>query len=332
MYETYYGLREPPFKLTSNPRYLLLTARHAEALNSIKYGISSRRGIVLLTGDVGTGKSTILRAAVASTTDNRFVEITSTPLTKAEFRQHLANGFGIRYSTRFVTDLTRNLATLAEQGVKTALLVDEAHALPAEILEEIRMLSNIETDDAKLLPIVLAGQTELIARLNDVSLRQLKQRIELRSSLGALSLRETAAYIAGRVSVAGGDAKTIFDKDAVTLIHACAHGIPRTLSVICDNAMMAGFGADERPIRGHTVIQVCKDLEIDIPTDISNTAPSTAASPIRPEADETAASRFIQPESVPPSRPMSETLTGYAENFRRFLQSHRRIVQSPRES
>jgi general secretion pathway protein A len=329
MYEHYYGLRESPFKLTSNPRYLLLTSGHAEALNSIKYGVSSRRGIVVMTGEVGTGKSTILRAATASTTGSRFVEINNPCMTKAEFRQRLADGFCVRNTTRFLTELTSRLTALARQGTQTALMVDEAHGLPAEILEEIRLLSNIETDEAKLLPIVVAGQPELVTRLNDPSLRQLKQRIELRCSLSALKLKETAAYIAGRVSVAGGDATTVFDGDAVALIHACSQGIPRTISVICDNAMVSGFAADERPIRRKTVMQVCRDLDIEVPADADDHAvpPVTISQTARVPQTE-ARAVFIKPDRVPLPRPVGDTLTGYAENFRRFLQTHRRAPHS----
>src|SRR6266550_4646817 len=205
MYERYYGLRQRPFNLTSNPRYLLLTSAHAEALSSLQYGIGSRLGIIVLVG--------------------------------------------------------------------------EAHALPYEILEEIRLLANIETDEEKLLPVVLAGQPELGNRLNNPDLRQLKQRVALRCSLRALTLKETAAYIAGRIGVAGGDAANIFTGKAVQLIHRYSRGVPRTISVICDNALVTGFAADERPIDVGTVCEVCRDLDLTIPEpEIYERAISPAAS------------------------------------------------------
>jgi general secretion pathway protein A len=271
MYERFYGLRERPFNLTSNPRYLLLTSKHAEGLSTLQYGISNRLGIIVLLGEAGTGKTTIIRAAVASQTPGgRFVMVSNPLLTRGEFLQHLADGFGLSdeavvSKTRFLSELTESLTNTLRNGGQTALIVDEAHALPHEILEEIRLLANIETDDEKLLPVVLAGQPELRDRLNEPGLRQLKQRVALRCSLGSLQIRETATYIAGRIGVAGGDAARLFTPEAVELIHQCAQGLPRTINVICDNALVSGFAADERPIGRGTVLDVCRDLDLTIP-------------------------------------------------------------------
>lgn len=271
MYERYYGLRQRPFNLTSNPRYLLLTSAHAEALSSLQYGISSRLGIIVLVGEAGTGKTTVIRAAMASQPPGaQFVVMNNPLLSRTEFFQHLAQGFGLTDAavgskTRFLSELTQVLEESVLSGNQTALIVDEAHALPYEILEEIRLLANIETDEEKLLPVVLAGQPELGNRLNNPDLRQLKQRVALRCSLRALTLKETAAYIAGRIGVAGGDAANIFTGKAVQLIHRYSRGVPRTISVICDNALVTGFAADERPIDVGTVRDVCRDLDLTIP-------------------------------------------------------------------
>jgi general secretion pathway protein A len=270
MYERFYGLRERPFNLTSNPRYLMLTSRHAECLSTLQYGISHRLGIIVLVGEAGTGKTTVVRAAVASQANGRFVLVNNPLLSRAEFFQRVGEGFGLSEAemsskTRFLTALTLTLEASARAGTQVALIVDEAHALPFEILEEIRLLANIETDDMKLLPVVLAGQPELGDRLNEASLRQLKQRVALRCSLSVLKIRETAAYIAGRIRVAGGDAAQLFTQEAVELIHACAHGLPRTISVICDNALVSGFAADERPVGAGTVRDVCLDLDLPVP-------------------------------------------------------------------
>jgi general secretion pathway protein A len=271
MYERYYGLRQRPFNLTSNPRYLLLTAAHAEALSSLQYGISSRLGIIVLVGEAGTGKTTVIRAAMASQPPGaQFVVMNNPLLSRTEFFQHLAQGFGLSddaasSKTRFLSDLTQVLEESAQSGRQTALIVDEAHALPYEILEEVRLLANIETDEDKLLPVVLAGQPELSDRLNNPDLRQLKQRVALRCSLRALTLKETAAYIAGRIGVAGGDAAKLFTGDAVQMIYRYSRGVPRTISVVCDNALVTGFAADERPIDVGTVREVCRDLDLMIP-------------------------------------------------------------------
>jgi general secretion pathway protein A len=271
MYERFYGLRQRPFNLTSNPRYLLLTSAHAEALSSLQYGISSRLGIIVLIGEAGTGKTTVIRAAMAAQPlGAQFVVMNNPLLSRTEFFQHLAQGFGLSddavvSKTRFLSELTHVLEERALSGHQTALIVDEAHALPYEILEEVRLLANIETDEDKLLPVVLAGQPELGDRLNKPDLRQLKQRVALRCSLRTLTLRETAAYVAGRIGVAGGDAVKLFTGEAVQLIHRYSRGVPRTISVICDNALVTGFAADERPIDVETIREVCRDLDLKIP-------------------------------------------------------------------
>jgi general secretion pathway protein A len=268
MYERYYGLRERPFELTSNPRYLLLTPTHTEALSMLQYGIRGRKGIVVLTGEAGTGKTTVIRAAMASQPHGQFVVINNPFLTKSEFAQHLADGFSLgeeaaASKTRFLSELTRKLEEIAQSGGQTALIVDEAQTLSYDLLEEVRLLANIETDEEKLLPVVLAGQPELGERLNEPSLRQLKQRVALRCSLGRLQTRETVAYVAGRIRVAGGEAE-LFTTEAVELIHVASGGVPRIISAICDNALIIGFAADERRVSCNTVLQACRDLDVSI--------------------------------------------------------------------
>src|SRR5206468_14721 len=213
-------------------------------------------------------------------------------LSRTEFFQHLAQGFGLTdgavgSKTRFLSELTQVLEESVLSGNQTALIVDEAHALPYEILEEIRLLANIETDEEKLLPVVLAGQPELGERLNQPDLRQLKQRVALRCTLRSLTLKETAAYVAGRIGVAGGEAAKLFTADAIQVIHSYSRGVPRTISVICDNALVTGFAADERPIGAETVREVCRDLDFTIPAAESDrvalsAAPANTVSEVRP--------------------------------------------------
>ena len=188
-------------------------------------------------------------------------------LTRAEFFHTVASRLGLRASSdRSKAVLLGELESIVRdrhaRGEVTALVVDEAQAAPDELLEEIRLLANIETATTKLLPVVLAGQPELAERLNDPRLRQLKQRIALRCELKRLDLSETAAYIASRIRTAGGNPAVLFTREAVTLIHEHSHGVPRTISVICDNALVGGFAADERPVDRHIVLEVCRDFDL----------------------------------------------------------------------
>lgn len=289
MYEQFYGFREPAFELTSNPRFLFLTAQHREALCHLEYGLSSAKPITVLIGDAGTGKSTLLRAALQSEMcrDVNCVFIDNPTLTRDEFVETLAARFDL--GAKAMASKASLLALLEtvirqryERGEVTALVVDEAQALPREIFEEIRLLANIETPTRKLLPVVLAGQPELAERLNDRSLRQLKQRIALRCELKPLDLPDTAMYIASRIRTAGGDPANIFTRQAVTLIHQHSHGLPRLISVICDNALTSGFALDQRPVDGHIVLEVCHDFDLKaaaepVPAPVASIAPQPPA-------------------------------------------------------
>jgi general secretion pathway protein A len=268
MYEAFYGLRERPFELTPNPRFLLMTPRHREALTTLEYGLSARTGIALLLGEAGTGKTTIVHAALQSqrVRQSRAVYLNNPALTRNEFVEFLAAGFGLtvdaaRSKTRCLTELTEVLATRHAAGVVSALVIDEAQCLPDELLEEIRLIANIESATEKLLSIVLAGQPEIAYRLNQPSLRQLKQRIGLRCTLTALGLAETSAYIKERMRIAGGESDDVFTDDAIELIHERARGIPRLISVIADNALVTGFALDYRPVDREVILEVCRDFD-----------------------------------------------------------------------
>jgi type II secretory pathway predicted ATPase ExeA len=268
MYERFYRFREPPFELTSNPRFLFFTPQHREALRNLEYGLSSAKTVTVLTGEAGTGKSTLLRAAIGSEVCRQVscVVIDNPTLTRDEFFETLAAGFELgpnaeRSKASLLKELASRIRDRRKQGKITALVVDEAHALPDALLEEIRLLANMETPDVKLLPVVLTGQPELAARLNQPNLRQLKQRIALRCELKPLSLQDTAAYIASRIRTAGGSPANIFTREAVMLIYEYSKGVPRTISVMCDNALMAGFAYD-RPVDGDIVREVCRDFDL----------------------------------------------------------------------
>jgi len=270
MYERFYGFRERPFDLTPNPKYLVLTSGHQEALSNLEYAISSAKGITLLVGEAGSGKTTVICAAIARQTSRvHCVHLHNPALTRDEFIEMLAARFGLsdraRISkTSLLLELEGLLRKRRDAGETTLLVVDEAQSLSFELLEEIRLLANIETNNEKLLPLVIAGQPEISARLNATELRQLKQRIALRCELRALSESETMAYIAARIRAAGGVASQIFTREAVMLINDRAKGLPRTINVLADNALVAGFATEQRPVTSALVREVCRDFDIQV--------------------------------------------------------------------
>lgn len=269
MYHEYYGLAERPFDLTPNARYLYLTPMHREALAAVQYGITSRRGIIVVTGEAGTGKTTIVRAALRALRGEnvRQTYLNNPALTRDEFLQFLTRAYRLgteaaESKTDMLSRLTATLARNHAEGQVTALVVDEAQSLPHELLEEIRLLANIETSTAKLLQVVLVGQPELAERLNDPSLRQLKQRVAIRAMLKPLDLRASASLIAGRIRVAGGNPPEIFTPAAVELVYRYSGGVARIINVICDNALLTGFAAGQKPVGPAIVEEVCRDLDL----------------------------------------------------------------------
>jgi type II secretory pathway predicted ATPase ExeA len=267
MYEQFYGLKTRPFELSPDPRFLLLTRGHREALSTLQYALSGRKGVALLVGDAGTGKTTLIHAALASQQPDRLTVFLSNPaLTRDEFFEFLADGFHMPEAgsskTRLLLSLTRLLRERQEMGGVAALIIDEAQCLSDALLEEVRLLANIETATEKLLSIILVGQPELAERLNQPSLRQIKQRVGLRCSLAPLDRAEAAAYIATRIQVAGGECAGLFARSAIDMIYERSGGIPRTMSVICDNALVAGYALDRRPVDHDIVLEVCRDLDL----------------------------------------------------------------------
>jgi general secretion pathway protein A len=269
LYGPFFGLREAPFDLTPNPRFLFLTPLQREALSNLRYALSTSKGFTLIVGEAGTGKTTLVRTALAGIGDtpSRYVLVNNPTLGRQEFYEFLASEFGLSASaraskTRFLAELQRSVETRFAAGGLTGLIIDEAQSMPHDLLEEIRLLGNIETATTKLLNIVLCGQPELADRLNDTSLRQLKQRVSLRCELRPLSLGETASYISGRLRIAGGSPRDIFTRDAVVAVYEGSAGIPRTVNVICDNALIGGFAAQSKPVPVDIVDDVCRDFDL----------------------------------------------------------------------
>jgi general secretion pathway protein A len=311
MYESFFGLRERPFDLTPNPRFLVLTDVHREALSNLEYGISSRKGITLLLGEAGSGKTTLLRTAIERQTSHvHCVHLNNPVLTRAEFVELLAQRFALSEAARtskttLLLELEGLLAARRAAGETTVLLVDEAQSLPLELLEEIRLLANIETDSEKLISLIMAGQPELADRLNDQNLRQLKQRVALRCELRPLTLQETGAYIAGRIRASGGLGGQVFTREAVTAIHEHSRGIPRTVSVIADNALLTGFAAGRRPVPSSLVMEVCRDFDL---------AAAAAVAPASEELPVPSGSRLLQVVSDPALEPEPQPETGQTED------------------
>lgn len=270
MYQQFYGLRELPFELTPNPKYLYLTPRHREALSTLQYGLLAAKALTVVIGEAGTGKTTLLRAALEADSCRkvRCIYLNNPALTRNEFVEMLARNFGLspdaaRSKAALLTELEKVLHERRAHGEVTALVVDEAQSLSDELLEEVRLLANIETANEKLLPLVLVGQPELGERLERTGLRQLKQRVALRCEVTPFDLAETSVYIASRIKTAGGTAFRLFTREAVIRIHEYSRGIPRTISVICDNALVSGLALGRQPVDRDIVTEVCRDFRLD---------------------------------------------------------------------
>jgi general secretion pathway protein A len=307
MYQHFFGLRELPFELTPNPRYLFLTPQHREALSNLEYGLSAAKPMTVLIGEAGTGKTTLLHAALQSDRCRhvRCVCLNNPALTRTEFIELLADRFALSPRAReskgaLLSELEPVLASRRANGRLTALLVDEAQSMSHELLEEIRLLANAETATDKLLAVVLAGQPELSQRLNEPALRQLKQRVSLRCEIVPFRLEDTAAYIASRIRTAGGDAAKLFTREAVTLIHEGSRGIPRTVSVICDNALTSAFGMGRARVDSALVTEVVHDFDLaEANAHHAPDAPDAIDAEPRPASITDAAERTAQAEPAP---------------------------------
>ena len=250
MYHQHFGLNEAPFSIAVNPRYLFMSQRHRDALAHLLYGVSGDGGFILLTGEVGTGKTTVNRCLLEQLPDTTDLAIILNPaLSAIELLASACDELGIDYprethSLKTLTDaLHLYLLENYDRGRKTVLIIDEAQHLDFDVLEQIRLLTNLETNDEKLLQIILIGQPELSEKLARPELRQLNQRITARYNLMPLNLDETSAYIRHRLEVAGlkGD-RSLFDSSAVKKIHTVTRGIPRLINVLCDRALLGAYG------------------------------------------------------------------------------------------
>jgi general secretion pathway protein A len=271
MYKRFYNLQRNPFEITPDPSFLFPTTRHNEALASLYYGVTAHRGFVVLTGEVGTGKTLILRSLLGllQRRDVAFALIFNPTLSPLEFMRYIARDFGLQVGDKAKDELIHVLNGFLlqrhQKGLTTILVVDEAHHLSSEILEEIRLLTNLETSQQKLLQIVLAGQPELDQKLDSHELRQLKQRIALRCHLDPLSVGETKEYMRRRLQIAGAKgAVQIFSGPAIEAVFSHSRGIPRLINTICENALLAGYAKHAATITSEIIEDVARELRLGV--------------------------------------------------------------------
>jgi len=270
MYSSFYGFSKKPFDLTPDPDFLFVTQSHQEAIASLIYGIYERKGFMAVTGEVGTGKTTLLhylmtvldpktRAIFICQTHITFEELLKEILTELNLSPGDAN------KSAMIRQIKVYLLPTLSQDENLVILIDEAQNLSSEVLEELRMLSNLETSKAKLLQVVLVGQPELEAKLNSEDLRQLKQRIGIRRKIHPITEGESRQYIEHRLSHVGSSSAAVFTPEALSLICRYAQGIPRTINILCDNALLIGYGLQQKVIDADIIREVLNDLGILIP-------------------------------------------------------------------
>jgi len=268
MYKEFYGLRANPFNVNPDPRYLFLTRHTEEALACLTYGIQSRKGFVLLTGEVGTGKTTLINKLLEWLRLQQVATafIFNSRLNVPQFLDYMMADFGIpcdsRAKSQILLRLYNWLLDRYRAGETAVLIVDEAQNLSDEVLEEIRMLTNLETFTEKLLQIVLVGQPELEQKLKQPQLRQLKQRLTLRAKTHPLTLEETKAYIQQRLRIAGSNGNQIFEPESMISIHRYSSGIPRVINLVCEHCLVSAFVDQQKVIGPSVVDNVARDFDL----------------------------------------------------------------------
>jgi general secretion pathway protein A len=266
MYQEFYGLSAPPFNITPDPRYLFFSRRHRQAFEHILFGISERKGFIQITGEVGAGKSTLCRKVLEELRDGYATALILNPvMTPIQLTRSVLRELGLDDSgndrIRLVERLNDFLLERAHAGDVVVLFIDEAQDMSDELIEQVRLLSNLETDQHKLLQIVLIGQPELRDRLDAPALRQLRQRITVRYHLGSINRQETVGYIQHRLLVAGSNGRPSFTRPAFRAIHRYSRGIPRLINAVCDKSLLCGYVQGRDQIGWWQVRRAIHDLE-----------------------------------------------------------------------
>jgi general secretion pathway protein A len=286
MYNKFFGLKESPFNVNPDPRYLYLTHHIQEALACLIYGIQTRKGFVLLSGEVGTGKTTVLNKVLEWCRQESISTafMFNPRLSELEFFDFMMADFGIAcdstMKSRALLKLNQWLLEQYQSGNRVVLIVDEAQNLSPEMLEEIRLLTNLETATAKLLQIVLAGQPELEEKVNDPQLRQLRQRITLWAKTSPLTLLETQGYIRERLRTAGNAGEEIFGPEAIEAIHRYAGGIPRITNLLCEHALITAFVGHCKTVSSKIIEEVAQDFDLQVDTKAAPKAANGGGHPI----------------------------------------------------
>src|ERR671924_1284131 len=276
MYEHYYGFAEKPFSLTPDPKYLYRSQSHANAFDLLQYAIRRREGFVVVTGDIGTGKTTLCRALLEQIDRTTFTALVLNPfLTEEDLLKRTLQDFGIvsRDDVRsgslagvtkqeLIDSLYDFLLSLVPIDASAVLIIDEAQNLPLPVLEQIRILSNLETDKEKLLQVILVGQLNLQTLLRSPELRQLDQRVSIRYELKPLDRETVAAYVAHRLTVAGGRGSVTFSPGALDDVHRLTGGIPRLINLVCDRALLAGYSLRTNRITEEMVAHAAETLNL----------------------------------------------------------------------
>jgi general secretion pathway protein A len=270
MYKRFFGLKENPFNVNPDPRYLFLTESTQEALACLTYGIETRKGFILLTGEVGTGKTTLVNRLLEWLQKERVSTafVFNPRLSVSQFFDFMMADFGIpcesRQKSQVLLKLNQWLLDRYQAGERAVLIVDEAQNLSPQMLEEIRLLTNLETSTEKLLQIVLSGQPELEHKLNQPQLRQLRQRVTLRAKTRPLTREETSGYIQERLRIAGAENTNIFSPEAVEVVHRYARGIPRVSNLICEHALISAFVDQRNPVTVDIVEEAAREFDLHL--------------------------------------------------------------------
>ncbi len=279
MHEEYYGFVEKPFSLTPDPKYLYKSESHANAFDLLQYAIRRREGFVVVTGDIGTGKTTLCRAILDQLDRKTFTALVLNPfLSEDDLLRIILQDFGVVSrdeikrgrlagvsKQELIDTLNEFLLSLLPLRAGALLIIDEAQNLPRQVLEQIRILSNLETDKEKLLQIVLVGQLNLKDLLRSPELRQLDQRVSIRYELKPLTAEETAAYVAHRLTIAGGGSVVSFAAKSLELVHRYTGGIPRLINLVCDRALLGGYSARTNRITPEMVTVAAVGLDLTLP-------------------------------------------------------------------